>query len=88
DIMNEDNLVGVASAVNEGVTPSVVDMTMEMEKISSLEDTTVLGSFSPLSTPVTTMVGNAPGKSSYAIVTGKPSGKKMNIRTFLHQGEM
>ncbi|GKC03657.1 kinase-like domain, phloem protein 2-like protein [Tanacetum coccineum] len=81
DTMNEDTPVGVASAVNEGVTPSVVDMTVEMEKISSLEDTTVLRSFPPLLTPVTTTVGNAPGKSSYANVTSKPSGKKPNIRT-------
>ncbi|GKC89288.1 RNA-directed DNA polymerase, eukaryota, reverse transcriptase zinc-binding domain protein [Tanacetum coccineum] len=33
DTMNEDTLVGVASAVKEDVTPSVVDMTVEMEKI-------------------------------------------------------
>ncbi|GKE24496.1 hypothetical protein Tco_1436008 [Tanacetum coccineum] len=48
DTMNEDTLVGVASAVKEGVAPSVVDMTVEMEKLSSLEDTTLLGSFLPL----------------------------------------
>ncbi|GJY05949.1 RNA-directed DNA polymerase, eukaryota, reverse transcriptase zinc-binding domain protein [Tanacetum coccineum] len=86
DTMNEDTPVGVASAVKEGVTPSVVDMTVEMKKISSLEDTAVLGSFPPLSTPVTTTIGNASGKSSYANVTGKPSGKKLNIHTFLHRG--
>ncbi|GJS88429.1 zinc knuckle CX2CX4HX4C containing protein [Tanacetum coccineum] len=63
--MNENTLVGVASAVKEGVTPSVVDKTMEMEKISSLEDTTVQGSFTPLPTPGTTTAGNAPGKSSF-----------------------
>ncbi|GJY67684.1 hypothetical protein Tco_0470666 [Tanacetum coccineum] len=78
--MNEDTPVSVASAVKEGVTPSVVDMTVEMEKISSLEDTIVLRSFPPLSTPVTTTAGNAPGKSSYSNVTCKPSGKKLNIR--------
>ncbi|GKE88151.1 hypothetical protein Tco_1565626, partial [Tanacetum coccineum] len=71
--MNEDTLVVVTSAVKEVVTPSVVDMTMEKEKRSSLEDTSVLGSFPPLSTPVTTTDGNAYGKSSYANVTGKPS---------------
>ncbi|GJV91858.1 putative reverse transcriptase domain-containing protein [Tanacetum coccineum] len=53
-------------------------MTVEMQKKSSLEDTTVLGSFPPLS--------NAPGKSSYANVTGKPSGKKLNIRTLFTPG--
>ncbi|GJX17149.1 hypothetical protein Tco_0217981 [Tanacetum coccineum] len=83
DTMNEDS---VASTVNEGVTPSVVDMMVEMEKISSLEDTTVLRSFPPLLTPVTTTVGNAPGKSSYANVTGKPSGKKPNIHTLFTPG--
>ncbi|GKD70232.1 hypothetical protein Tco_1324322, partial [Tanacetum coccineum] len=30
--VNEDTPVGVASAVNEGVTPSVIDMTVKMEK--------------------------------------------------------
>nr|GEW79169.1 hypothetical protein [Tanacetum cinerariifolium] len=50
--------------------PMVVDLTMEKDKLSSLEDTTVLKSFPPLSTPVTT-AGNAPGKSSYANITGK-----------------
>nr|GEU37801.1 hypothetical protein [Tanacetum cinerariifolium] len=73
-------------SVNEGVTPSVVDMTVEMENISSLEDTTILGSFQPLSTSVTTTAGNSPGKSSYANVTGKPSRKKLNIRTLFTPG--
>ncbi|GJS21393.1 retrotransposon protein, putative, ty1-copia subclass [Tanacetum coccineum] len=50
DIMNDDTLIGVASAVREGVTPYVVDMTGKMEKQKSLDDNTVL----PLSTPVTT----------------------------------
>ncbi|GJT93272.1 retrotransposon protein, putative, ty1-copia subclass [Tanacetum coccineum] len=86
DTMNDDTLVGVASAVKEGVTPSMVDMTVEMEKLSSLDDTTVLGSFPPLSMPVTTTAGNAPGKSSYANDTGKPSGKKLNIRTLFTPG--
>ncbi|GJT46304.1 cytokinin dehydrogenase 3-like protein [Tanacetum coccineum] len=81
DTMNEDTPIGVAFAAKEGVTLSVVDMTVEMEKLSSLEDATVLGSFPPLSTPVTTMAGNALGKSLYANVTGKPSGNKLNIHT-------
>nr|GEV13155.1 RNA-directed DNA polymerase, eukaryota, reverse transcriptase zinc-binding domain protein [Tanacetum cinerariifolium] len=34
----------------------------------------------------TTMTGNAPGKSSYANVTGKPSGKKLNFRTLFTLG--
>ncbi|GJY25308.1 hypothetical protein Tco_0400034 [Tanacetum coccineum] len=45
-----------------GVTPSVVDMTSEMGIQNSLDDTTVLESFPPLSTPITTTTGNAPGK--------------------------
>ncbi|GJX04133.1 hypothetical protein Tco_0190049 [Tanacetum coccineum] len=45
--MNDDTLVGVASAVKEGVTPYVVDLTVEMKKLSSLKDTTVLGYFPP-----------------------------------------
>nr|GEV56214.1 hypothetical protein [Tanacetum cinerariifolium] len=62
-------------------------MTVEMENQNSLEDTTVLEFFfSPLSTSVTTTVDNAPGKSSYANVTGKPSGKKLNFRTLYTSG--
>ncbi|GKC90194.1 putative reverse transcriptase domain-containing protein [Tanacetum coccineum] len=81
DTMNEDTPVGVASAAKEGVTPSVVDMMVGMEKISSLEDTTVSDAFPPLTTPVTTTAGNAPSKSSYANITGKPSGKKVKVHT-------
>nr|GEV22202.1 hypothetical protein [Tanacetum cinerariifolium] len=33
-----------------------------------------------------TSVGNAPGKSSYANVTSKPSGKKVNVRTLFTSG--
>nr|GEY23849.1 hypothetical protein [Tanacetum cinerariifolium]GEY23850.1 hypothetical protein [Tanacetum cinerariifolium] len=49
---------------SDGVTPSMVDMMVEKEKISSLEDTT----------------------SSYANITGKPSGKKVNVRTLFTPG--
>nr|GEY89886.1 hypothetical protein [Tanacetum cinerariifolium] len=79
--MNEDTPVGVASAVKEGLASFVVDMTVEIEKLSSLKDTTVVGSFPPLSTLVTNSAGNAPGKSSCANVTRKPSRKKLNIHT-------
>ncbi|GKB73170.1 hypothetical protein Tco_0934582, partial [Tanacetum coccineum] len=75
------NEVTLVSVVMEGVTPSVIDMDAEKEKLCSLEDTTVLGSFPPLPTQVTTSASNAPGKSSYANVTGKPSGEKLNICT-------
>ncbi|GJR63979.1 hypothetical protein Tco_0010044 [Tanacetum coccineum] len=61
DTMNEDTPVVVAFAVKEVVTPSVVDMTVEKEKQSSLEDTTILGSFPPLSTRGTATAGNASG---------------------------
>ncbi|GJR90624.1 cytokinin dehydrogenase 3-like protein [Tanacetum coccineum] len=71
----------------EGVTPFMTDMTVEKNKLSSLEDTTVLRSFPSLSTHVTTLAGNALGKSSYANITGKPIGKKVNVRTlFTHGG--
>ncbi|GJQ93565.1 hypothetical protein Tco_0004704 [Tanacetum coccineum] len=86
DTINEDTPVGVASVVQECVTPSVVDMTVEKEKQSSLNNTTVMGSFPPLSTLGTTTASNAPGKSSYANITGKPSGKKVNVRTLLTPG--
>ncbi|GJW47743.1 cytokinin dehydrogenase 3-like protein [Tanacetum coccineum] len=86
DTINDGTLVGVASAVQEGVTPSGVDMTVEMGKQNSLDDTTVPESFPPLSTPITTMAGNAPGKSSFANITGKTSGKKVNVRTLFTPG--
>nr|GEX64798.1 hypothetical protein [Tanacetum cinerariifolium] len=79
--VKEKQYVGVASAVTEVVTPSVVDMMVEKQKISSLEDTIVPESFPSLTTLVTTTAGNAPGKSSYANITGKPSGKKVNVHT-------
>nr|GEU68368.1 hypothetical protein [Tanacetum cinerariifolium] len=83
---NEVAPVGDKSIVMDGVTPSMMDKTVEKDKLSSLEDTTVLGSFLPLPTPVTTLAGNAPGKSSYANITGKPSGKKVNVRTLFTPG--
>ncbi|GJT28943.1 hypothetical protein Tco_0909218 [Tanacetum coccineum] len=87
DTMNKDTPVIVASAVKEGVTPSVVDMMAEKDKLSSLEDTTIPGSFPPLSTSVSTTAGNAPGKSSYANITSKPSGKKVNVHTLFTPGD-
>nr|GEZ62922.1 hypothetical protein [Tanacetum cinerariifolium] len=85
--MNEDTPVGVAYAVKEGVTPSVVDMMGEMEKQNALDHNSVLEYFPPLSKPVTTDAGNAPGNSSYANVTGIPSRKKLNIRTLFTLGD-
>ncbi|GKB10880.1 hypothetical protein Tco_0844803, partial [Tanacetum coccineum] len=85
DTMNDDTPICVASAVREGVTLSMVDMMVEMGKQNSLDDTTVLISFPPLSTLIS-MAGNAPGKSSYANITSKPSGKKLNVRTLFTPG--
>ncbi|GJT66719.1 cytokinin dehydrogenase 3-like protein [Tanacetum coccineum] len=78
---NDVGPVGDISTVMEGVTPSMIDMTMEKEKLSPLDDTIVPGSFPPLPMQVTTSAGNAPGKSSYANITSKPSGKKVMVRT-------
>ncbi|GJV94190.1 putative reverse transcriptase domain-containing protein [Tanacetum coccineum] len=64
---------------------TVVCLIIEKDKLSSLEDTTVPESFPPLSMPVTTP-GNAPGKSSYANITSKPSWKKVNVRTLFTTG--
>nr|GEX27815.1 hypothetical protein [Tanacetum cinerariifolium] len=74
------------SSSMEGVTPSVVDMTVETEMQNSLDDNTVPDSFPPLSTLVTSTAGNAPDKYSYANITGKTSGKKVNVRTLFTPG--
>nr|GEX07754.1 hypothetical protein [Tanacetum cinerariifolium] len=60
DTMNDDTLVCVSSFSQEGVTPSMVNMTVVMEKQNYLDDTTVLKYFPPLSTPVTSTAGNVP----------------------------
>ncbi|GJU11847.1 hypothetical protein Tco_1134243 [Tanacetum coccineum] len=86
DTMNEDTQVVVASAAKEVVTLSVVDMTVDKEKLNSLEDTTGLESFPPLSMLGTTTAGNAPGKSLYANITRKSSGKKVNVYTLFTPG--
>ncbi|GJV51617.1 hypothetical protein Tco_1447358 [Tanacetum coccineum] len=78
--------VDFGNAVKEVVSPSVVDETVAKEKQSSLMYTTCLGSYPPLPTQGTTTAGNTPGKSSYANVTGKPSGTKVNFRTFFTPG--
>nr|GEV46981.1 hypothetical protein [Tanacetum cinerariifolium] len=62
DTINDDTPVDVTSAVQEGITPSVVDMTVEIGKQYFLDDTTVLESFPPLSTPITNTADNASGK--------------------------
>nr|GEW18077.1 hypothetical protein [Tanacetum cinerariifolium] len=84
--MNDDTPAGVPSVVQEGVAPSVVDITVKMGKPNSLDNTTVPESFPPLSTPLTTTADNALAKSSYANITSKPSGKKVNVRTLFTPG--
>ncbi|GJV49232.1 kinase-like domain, phloem protein 2-like protein [Tanacetum coccineum] len=76
----------VARNTQEENVPHVVDMTVKKDKLSSLEDTTVLGSFLPLPMQVTTSASNAPRKSSYDNVTSKPSGKKVNVLTLFTPG--
>ncbi|GKC68179.1 cytokinin dehydrogenase 3-like protein [Tanacetum coccineum] len=61
-------------------------MMVEKEKICSLEETTVPESFPTVTTPVTSTAGNAPGKSSYANITGKPIRKKVNVYTLFTPG--
>ncbi|GJW53824.1 hypothetical protein Tco_0097909 [Tanacetum coccineum] len=70
----------------EVVSPSVVDEAVVSDKQSPLVNDTGLGSFTPLPTQETPSASNAPGKSSYANVTGKPSEKKLNIRTLFTPG--
>ncbi|GJR28785.1 putative reverse transcriptase domain-containing protein [Tanacetum coccineum] len=53
----------LTDSVKKEKQSSLVDTsihTANVDKLSSLDDTTILGSFPPLSTPVTTMAGNAP----------------------------
>ncbi|GJT73461.1 hypothetical protein Tco_1032747 [Tanacetum coccineum] len=80
DSMNDDSPTGVAPAVREGVTPFVLDMTVEMGKQNSLDDTTVPGSFPPLSTPVSTTAGNAPGGNGIDVVVPVDSIRAINER--------
>nr|GEU47769.1 beta-caryophyllene synthase [Tanacetum cinerariifolium] len=59
----------------EVVSSSVVDDSIEKENTNGLG-----------SSHETNTAGNAPGKSLYANITGKPSGKKLNIRTLFTPG--
>ncbi|GKD67219.1 putative reverse transcriptase domain-containing protein [Tanacetum coccineum] len=68
----------------EVVSPSVVDDTVEKETLSLVVTTTE--SYPPLPKQVTTSAGNAPGKSLYANVIGKPSGKKLNFHSLFTPG--
>ncbi|GKE93522.1 hypothetical protein Tco_1574617, partial [Tanacetum coccineum] len=65
--------------LKEVVSPYVVGDTVKKEKLSHAVTTTK--SYPPLPMQVATSADNAPGKSSYANVTGKPSRKKLNFHT-------
>ncbi|GJX00723.1 cytokinin dehydrogenase 3-like protein [Tanacetum coccineum] len=76
-LMADKERSGVEPSANkDGVAPSV----------TAAGDTTVMGSFPPLSTLGATTAGNAIGKYLYANITGKPSGKKVNVRTLFTPG--
>ncbi|GJY15220.1 hypothetical protein Tco_0385642 [Tanacetum coccineum] len=76
---------GVPSVlVDSGIAENEVELrTVVKEKQCPVVNITSLGSYPPLPTQATSSAGNAPGKCSYANITCKPSGKKLNIRTFL-----
>nr|GEV40137.1 hypothetical protein [Tanacetum cinerariifolium] len=63
----------------EVVSPSAVDETVTKERQSPLTETTGLESYPPLPMQGTTTAGTAHGKSSYANVTGTPSGTKEHL---------
>ncbi|GKA98420.1 putative reverse transcriptase domain-containing protein [Tanacetum coccineum] len=67
--------------VKYGAEPSIT-----VASKNTQEDTTVRGSFPPLLTQVTTSAGNTLGKPSYANITGKPNGKKVNVCTLFTPG--
>ncbi|GKG51150.1 hypothetical protein Tco_0541534, partial [Tanacetum coccineum] len=72
----KDTVVLSLPAAMEVELPSVVEETVEKEKLSPVVNTSNFISYPPLRTYETTTAGNAPGTPSYAKVTGKPSGKK------------
>nr|GEW93418.1 hypothetical protein [Tanacetum cinerariifolium] len=76
--------------VKDGVVPSVTvdsgNVAKEVVLPYVVDETVTNEYFLPLSTPVTTMAGNAPGKSSYANITGKHRGKKVIVHTLYTPG--
>nr|GEV22114.1 retrovirus-related Pol polyprotein from transposon TNT 1-94 [Tanacetum cinerariifolium] len=91
-VKEKDLNVANRKTVKDGVIPPIIVglnlIALNFEKDTILDGNTPgnLGSFPPLPTQATTSAGNAPGKSSYANVTGKPSGKKLNIHTLFTPG--
>ncbi|GKB75172.1 hypothetical protein Tco_0936584 [Tanacetum coccineum] len=74
------------NAGKEVVSPSAVDETVTKERQCPLMETIGLESYIPLPTQGTTTAGTTPGKSSYANVTGTPSGTKVNFCTLFTPG--
>ncbi|GJX85181.1 glucomannan 4-beta-mannosyltransferase 9-like protein [Tanacetum coccineum] len=66
------------------VSPFVGKETVAMKCI--VVNTLDVGPNPPLPTHEANSAGNAPGKPSYATTTGKPSGKKVNVRTLFTPG--
>ncbi|GKF28918.1 hypothetical protein Tco_0095260, partial [Tanacetum coccineum] len=92
-VSGSDPKLGVDASPKLSESPSsmegfVVNETVAKDKQSPLVNTAGLGSFTQLPTQETPSAGNAPGKSSYANVTCKPSGKKVNFRTLFTPGIM
>ncbi|GJS32211.1 hypothetical protein Tco_0530593 [Tanacetum coccineum] len=77
-IVNALNL----EVVKDGVVPSVT-VASGSTQVKNMGQSSTGPS---LPTQETTLAGNAPGKSSYANVTGKPIGKKLNFRTLYTPG--
>nr|GEV62963.1 hypothetical protein [Tanacetum cinerariifolium] len=88
NIAEKDTVVVSSLAAMEVESTSVVEEIVEKEKLSPVVNTSDIGSHPPLPMQETTSAGNALGKSSYANVTGKPSEKKLNIRTLFTPGVM
>ncbi|GJS58566.1 hypothetical protein Tco_0653350 [Tanacetum coccineum] len=69
-LVNDKEVTGLDGTINDDI--SLVDVAAAKELVSS--------------SMVTTTTGNTPGKSLYANVTGKPSGKKLNFHTLFTLG--
>nr|GEW65034.1 ribonuclease H-like domain-containing protein [Tanacetum cinerariifolium] len=68
------------------VSPSMVEETVAMK--CHVMNTPGVGPNPPPPTQeANASAGNAPGKPSYATATGKPSGKKVNVRTLFTPGD-
>nr|GEY77351.1 hypothetical protein [Tanacetum cinerariifolium] len=78
--------VDSGNVVKEVVSPIAIYKTMKKERPSPLMETTDVRSYLPLPTQGTTIAGTTPGKSLYANVTCKPSGKKVNFHTLFTPG--